>query len=52
MWAAILAFLSNLFGAIPEIIKYFKKSPTEKVEKSKKEIDAIEEEGKKGGRPR
>lgn len=51
MWASIIALLSNLFGAIPEIIKLFKKSPTEEVGKKKQDIDQEEKKFEETGRP-
>lgn len=51
MWASIIALLSNLFGAIPELIKLFKKSTTEKVDKIKKDIDQKEKDFEDTGRP-
>lgn len=51
MWASILALISNIFGAIPEIIKLFKKSATEKVEKEKQDLDEKEKKFEETGRP-
>ena len=51
MVAQILALLASIFGSIPILDKWFRKSPIEKEKKEKQKVDEEHQENKETRRP-